>query len=145
MFYYLFINIKSYTQQQPKKSIKKTSTINYKPNTTTTTFFKYPSVIYAQILLETGHFKSKLYTQNNNLFGMKLPKQRKTTATKELNGYAFYSSLQDCLEDRMIWDSMYTKEAKTKKEYYIILSKHYAEDTNYISKLQKLEKYYVPL
>ena len=35
---------------------------------------KYPHIVYAQSLIETGHFDSKIFKENNNLFGMKTSK-----------------------------------------------------------------------
>ena len=31
---------------------------------------KYPDIVYAQAILETGWFTSRLYLENNNLFGL---------------------------------------------------------------------------
>ena len=33
--------------------------------------FKFPHVVYAQSILETGRFKKPIFLENNNLFGMK--------------------------------------------------------------------------
>ncbi len=136
ILYYLFTNTKSCTHHHHKTVIQ---------NTQSKPMFKYPSVIYAQILLETGHFKSKLYSENNNLFGMKFPKQRETTAIQEKNGYAYYSSLESCLKDRLLWDETYAAKIDSKEEYYKLLGKVYAGDASYIEKLKRLEKYYQPL
>ena len=35
--------------------------------------FKYPHIVLAQAILETGTFESKIFKENNNLFGMKEP------------------------------------------------------------------------
>jgi uncharacterized FlgJ-related protein len=52
-------------------------------------------VVYAQAVLETGHFKSKSFKEGNNLFGMKVAKQRPTTAVGEYLGHAKYNSWQE--------------------------------------------------
>ena len=49
-------------------------------------------VVKAQIWLETGNLSSKFCKENNNLFGMKLPKRRQTTAIGKLDGMAYYPS-----------------------------------------------------
>ena len=48
---------------------------------------------------ETGNFTSDIFKNNNNLFGMRLPRVRETTATDSRNNFAVYP-------DRMhsIWD-----------------------------------------
>lgn len=33
--------------------------------------FKFPHIVLAQSILETGYYKSKIFKENNNLFGMK--------------------------------------------------------------------------
>lgn len=59
--------------------------------------------ITAQAAHETGNFTSKIFKQNNNLFGMKLPKKRKTTATGEKYGHATYESIQDSVKDYSLY------------------------------------------
>lgn len=59
--------------------------------------------IFCQSYLETGNFSSKIYSENGNLFGMKLPKVRITTAIKENLGHAFYRSYIDSIDDYMLW------------------------------------------
>ena len=41
---------------------------------------KYPEVALAQMKLESANGTSSMFRENNNLFGMKLPKKRPTTA-----------------------------------------------------------------
>lgn len=52
---------------------------------------------------ETGNFKSDIYIKNHNAFGMKMPTKRKTIAVKELNGYAYYNSIEDSIRDWLLW------------------------------------------
>lgn len=56
-------------------------------------------MIVAQAAHETGNFSSPIFLLNNNPFGMKLPVQRRTTATGEARGHAVYDSLDDAVED----------------------------------------------
>lgn len=122
------------------------SEASYQKNIDTTSAklknFKFPEVVYAQILLETGHLTSDLYKNYNNLFGMKYPTQRLTTAIPTSNGYAAYNSIESSIYDRLLWEFKYLSTAKTKEEYYNKLSSIYAEDTQYISKLKSLEHHY---
>ncbi len=49
---------------------------------------KYPEVVLAQAIHETGMFKSKIYRENHNMFGMKESSRKYDIGTK--NGHANY-------------------------------------------------------
>ena len=92
-------------------------------------------VVKAQIWLETGNLSSKFCKENNNLFGMKLPKRRQTTAIGKLDGMAYYPSWVHSIADYALWQRYFYK----KGNYYDFLYNHgYAEDPYYIVKLKKL-------
>jgi flagellum-specific peptidoglycan hydrolase FlgJ len=55
--------------------------------------------IVAQSLHETANFKSKLYKENNNLFGMKQPEIRFTLSRCEKNGYASFGNWEESVSD----------------------------------------------
>lgn len=55
--------------------------------------------IVAVSAFETGNWKSEIYRKNHNLFGMKLPKIRKTTATGENLGHATYNNNSNSIVD----------------------------------------------
>jgi len=59
--------------------------------------------ITAQAAHETGNFTSKIFEQNNNLFGMKLPALRRTTATGQSKGHATYENISDSIKDFQIY------------------------------------------
>jgi uncharacterized FlgJ-related protein len=59
--------------------------------------------VVAQAAHETANFTSKIFLENNNLFGMKLALVRKTTATGQKNGHATYTNLRDCVKDFTIY------------------------------------------
>ena len=98
----------------------------------------YPDVALAQARLETGNFTSKIFKENKNMFGMKLPKSRKTTAIGEQNNHAKYTSWVQSLADYKLWQSDVLKKANTKRKYLRYLSKNYAEDKKYIHKLKQM-------
>jgi uncharacterized FlgJ-related protein len=50
---------------------------------------RFPYIVYAQAQLETGEFKSKIFKENNNIFGMKVARKRPTTNKGEENGHAY--------------------------------------------------------
>lgn len=99
---------------------------------------KFPDIVLAQAYLETGNFKSKIFFENNNLFGMKVAMQRPTTAIETLNNHAVYDSWQDSVYDYALYQSRYLSSIKTEADYYAYLHNSYAEDKTYISKLKML-------
>jgi uncharacterized FlgJ-related protein len=60
-------------------------------------------ILLAQAAFETGNFTSEIFKDNNNMFGMKLPKQRKTTAIGEKHGHATYNSIEENIEDMRLY------------------------------------------
>jgi uncharacterized FlgJ-related protein len=56
-------------------------------------------LITAQAAHETGNFTSAIFKYQNNPWGMKLPAQRRTTATGEARGHAIYNNLADAVTD----------------------------------------------
>ena len=95
---------------------------------------KHPDIVMAQARLETGNFTSNICRRNHNLFGMKLPKQRRTTAIGESTGHAKYSSWEKSIEDYKIWQDTFYIEG----DYYNFLESHgYATSNTYISKLKQ--------
>jgi hypothetical protein len=61
------------------------------------------SFITAQAGHETGDFKSVIFKENNNCFGMKFPSIRKTFATGTNHGHATFTSLTDCIQDFLLY------------------------------------------
>ena len=98
----------------------------------------YPDVVFAQARLETGNFTSKVFRENKNLFGMKLPRVRSTTAIGEQNNHASYIRWQHSVADYKLWQDEVIKKYRTKRAYLRYLSKHYAEDKRYIHKLKQM-------
>jgi flagellum-specific peptidoglycan hydrolase FlgJ len=99
---------------------------------------KFPHIVYAQFKLESGNGTSKLCKEDNNLFGMRSPKQRLTTSIHcSKDKYAVFSSIETAVIDYLIFQRTYI-QANTEEEYLVYLSKYYAQDTNYISKIIKI-------
>ena len=101
--------------------------------------FKYPDLILAQAILESGHFKSPVWVENNNIFGMKLARVRFTLACGSNLNHALYDNWKICVEDRMIYEALYLN-GLTRTQYKKFLDKHYAEGKNYTIKLEKIIK-----
>ena len=101
---------------------------------------KYPHIVLAQAKLESGTFTSKIFKQNNNMFGMRMPRQRPTTAISEQNGFAVYRDWKDCLYDYALYQAyaMHTVDSET--EYFTRLEEKYCTDTGYVASVKDLIK-----
>lgn len=101
---------------------------------------KYPYIVLAQAKLESGHFSSKVFKQNHNMFGMRKAHQRITAAESEKSGYAFFRDWKDCVYDMGMWQSEMTCDVNNEDEYFNKLHEKYAEDTTYVDKLKFIIK-----
>jgi len=99
-------------------------------------------IIMKQAIHETGHFKSKLFRENNNLFGMKMPQRRETTAVGSKNNYANYNHWTKSTDDYIIlqqkWKNKYDNEVFN-DGYKVLILAHYAEDCNYTRQLKRIK------
>jgi flagellum-specific peptidoglycan hydrolase FlgJ len=101
--------------------------------------FKYPHIVMAQAMLETGSFKSVVFKQNNNLFGMKEATSRLNLCKGTEHGHASYSTWEDSVLDYALWCTSYANKANSESEYFQILnSLGYAEDGSYVVKLKEM-------
>ena len=78
----------------------------------------YPDVAMAQCMLETGYFKSDIFLDNNNLFGMKHPRQRQTLSKGPNRGHASFDNWQDSVKDYKMWQD-YNKLSNLSKDQYV--------------------------
>lgn len=124
------IVIREYNDFSEQKLIEKISQLN----------FRYPHIILAQSKLESGNYKSTIFLENNNMFGMKEAKLRATLAKGTNRGHAFYDSWQDCIVDYALYYSTYLSDIKTEGEYFEYLRQNYAEDPTYVQRLKALVK-----
>ena len=99
---------------------------------------QFPHIVYAQACLETGHFSSKIFKSNNNLFGMREARGRVSTNKGAENGHAVYQHWRESVLDYALFQCCYLKNIKTEAEYYDYLAKNYAEDSTYVSKVKVL-------
>jgi len=99
---------------------------------------KFPDIVYRQALLESGRFSSDIFVCGNNLFGMKVAKQRPTTATGEYKGHAEYRDWRASVQDYALFQSAFMRKYKTEEQYYKALGKSYAEDDSYIRLLKNM-------
>jgi hypothetical protein len=102
--------------------------------------FKFPHIILAQSMQETGNFKSGIFKENNNLFGMKEARIRATLAQGTNRGHAHYNTWQESLYDYAMYYNAYLRKIKTEDEYFEYLRQNYAEDPEYVSRLKSIIK-----
>lgn len=100
--------------------------------------FKFPYIVYAQSLVETGDFTSHIFKENHNLFGMKEATVRLNLAKGTQYNHAYYESWEHSVIDYALYAASYLKDIHSESEYFEYLRQHYAEDTGYVSKLKKL-------
>lgn len=99
--------------------------------------FKHPHIVLAQAKLETGHFQSRVFLENNNLFGMKQAWRRPTTALGTHRGHAVYSNWRESLIDYALYSAYYVQD-KDEEEFYEHLNDNYAQDPIYNVKLRNV-------
>lgn len=98
----------------------------------------FPHIVLAQSKLETGHFKSKIFNENNNLFGMKEARVRCHTAVCTQHGHACYDDWKQSVIDYALYQSRYMSDCKNERQYYKKLDKSYAEAKNYSDALKTI-------
>ncbi len=98
---------------------------------------KFPYIVMAQAIAETGHYKSQVFKENHNLFGMKQATVRINTAKGTQNGHAYYDNWYQSVYDYAFYQCRYLGQINTENEYYLYLSSTYAEAGDGYVKLVK--------
>lgn len=92
---------------------------------------KHKNIVYAQAILETGHFRSKVCREYNNLFGLY------NSRSKDYYKFNHWS------ESVVAYLSYIQYRYKPPNDYYKFLEEiGYAEDPQYITKLKNIVKRY---
>lgn len=103
---------------------------------------KYPWIPMAQSMVETGHWKSKIFRENHNLFGMKEAKQRVTSSAGTQYNHAYYNTWRESVYDYAFYQARYLGKISSEAAYFQYLNESYAEDPRYIATVKKtIEKY----
>jgi len=97
----------------------------------------YPEIVFAQAILETGHFKSQNCQQSNNLFGMMMPNVRETVAIKKnKQGFAVYKTWMYSVQDYALYQAYIMRNKKmTRLQYLSYIDRKYSESKGYAKKL----------
>jgi len=101
---------------------------------------RFPHIVYAQAVLETGNFNSKIFTANHNLFGMKEARVRATTNLGSELGHAIYGHWRESVVDYALFQCAFLTKIKTEEGYYQYLKENYAEAPDYVAKVRELSK-----
>ena len=101
---------------------------------------KASQIVEAQSCLETGYFQSSLCTRHNNLFGMKRPLKRLTTAIGATSeGFAIYDCWYDSVKDMKLFQEFYQSRGRDLTNYMQFLSSiDYAQDPYYLFKIRRI-------
>ncbi len=100
----------------------------------------YPHIVMAQSILETGHFKSDIFLENNNLFGMKQARRRITTAEGTSRNHAYYNHWRGSVYDYAFYQCRYLSKLDSEEAYFTYLGASYAEAKNYVAMLNQVIK-----
>lgn len=100
---------------------------------------RFVDIAMAQAKLETNNFRSKIFVENHNLFGMKEATMRVNMARGTQYGHAYYNNWEESVTDYALWVAAYANRCRNKEQMYQLLEGYYAEDPNYISKLKQIE------
>lgn len=107
--------------KQPAKDGLKAALIHYE--------VKFPEIVYAQAVLETGHFKSVDCLRHHNLFGLYNSKDKR------------FHRFNHWTESVIAYKEWIQRRYKPPEDYYEFLSRiGYASDPTYISKLKQIVK-----
>ncbi len=102
--------------------------------------FKFPHIVLAQAKLESGNFKSAIFLENHNMFGMREARLRANLAKGTNRSHAYYDSWEDSLLDYALYYSTYLGRLRTESEYFQYLQQSYAEDPSYVKRLKEMIK-----
>lgn len=92
---------------------------------------QFPQIVYAQALLETGHFTSSVCKKYNNLFGL---------YNSEIKDYYSFEHWSDSV--KAYRDCVQYKYKGNTNYYTFLVNLPYAMDPNYINKIKQLEHKY---
>jgi len=97
---------------------------------------KYPYIVLAQSIVETGHWNSHIFYENHNLFGMKEARRRITTAEGTARNHAYYNHWRESVYDYAFYQCRYLGRIESEAAYFEYLAASYAEAPNYVGALK---------
>lgn len=97
---------------------------------------KFPHIVIAQAKIESANYTSRIFRENNNLFGMREARVRIHTAQGTQYNHAYYDTWRESVYDYAFYQCRYLSDINTEEEYLRCLGKSYAEAPNYVSSLK---------
>jgi len=104
---------------------------------------KFSHIVLAQAQLESSiQHNSDLAKKSKNILGMKVPAQRYSFAINyhDYGNYAKFASIEDCIRDYKSWQIQNAFFITDEEQYFNLLTKIYASDKDYVTKLKRLIK-----
>ena len=101
---------------------------------------KFPHIVMAQSIVETGHWNSKIFKENHNLFGLRQAVIRINTANGTQYNHAYYDNWKESLYDYAFYSCRYLSNISSEEEYFQYLQKNYAESPDYVTALKNTIK-----
>ena len=101
--------------------------------------FKYKEIILAQAIIESGHYKSPVFKEGRNLFGLREARSRATTAKGTVLNHAEYDNWKESVLDRLIYEVKYLDKLN-REQYLKYLDKSYAQAGGYDRSLEQIIK-----
>lgn len=102
---------------------------------------EFPDIVFAQAVLESGGFTSRVSKENNNIFGMRRPTKRPTTSVGASHGYSVYESWRESIEDyRLFQEMLFSKHKFTRSSYLEYLDKYYSTTKGYKNRVLRIIK-----
>ena len=96
-------------------------------------------IAFKQAQLETGWFKSDLFVNANNLFGMRYARIRDTYAIGEYKHHAEYKTWISSVKDLALWQAWYIGKGYDLTNYFaFLLEIGYATDKKYLLKIMAM-------
>lgn len=99
---------------------------------------RFPHIVMAQAIIESGHFQSNIFRTNHNLFGMKQARMRCTTAKGTNLAHAYYDNWKESVYDYAFFQSRYLHDLKTESSYLEYLDRNYAEAKDYDAMIKRV-------
>jgi len=99
---------------------------------------KFPHIVLAQAIIESGTFTSKICKENNNLFGMREARLRISNNLGTKHGHAVYKNWMESVVDYALYQATYLSKCKTESQYYAYLADSYAAGPHYSVTVKKL-------
>jgi uncharacterized FlgJ-related protein len=99
---------------------------------------RFPHIVIAQAVIETGSFRSNMFLKHNNLFGMRCPSSRPTTNIGKAGGYAKFENWKQSVVDYALFQAAYMSKIRSEEEYFSYIGRNYAHDSTYVEKVKKI-------